>query len=657
MRLFLSYQFDDEDFVKRVYFYLRKQPALNSFFWSEQGGAGAVSKQLPKQLRGSGLVAFIGKKAGKTQLKEIKFHSQLAGKLPHLSIELSHSIPDSLRFETTDFTPIMALTHDEAGALKCAREIASKLHVTWIQDDGLPIGYPFAYEKDIIEEYARHAGAASRDRMAEGCPPCWPPVQKAEARLQNQAEPQEIGAFRKAESNIMVDARISNYEHMRYLTLPEAGPREHLRYPLPNQDDLRVGILVSGGIAPGINAVIDGIVSRHHLYQKVAQKTHHYKLQICGYTEGFKALLLHGVNFRYLHAEEVQRAAELGGSILGTSRADELLDKDPRQRAKNLQTVVDRLCEHEGVHILYIIGGDGSMRAAHAIWTIANQNKYDLSVVAIPKTMDNDILWVWQSFGFLSAVEKAREAILNLYTEVTSNPRLGIIQLFGSDSGFVVSHAAYSAVCDLVLIPEDPLSMQQIFVRLKERLMHRYRRSAEAQSSPYGLVVMAETAIPLDAKKYLHDTDVDLSRDERNAVDTFVKEGRRVRGQTPDELRTAGLKIVSKVLQRDIRSKLDPKPYWEKFRVFTNEPRHLIRSIRPSVTDVIFGERLGTLAVDNAMAGYTDFMVSQWLTEFVLVPLRLVILGRKRVPTKGSIFWKSVLSKTGQHSGDSESDE
>jgi len=168
---------------------------------------------------------------------------------------------------------------------------------------------------------------------------------------------------------------------------------------------------------------------------------------------------------------------------------------------------------------------------------------------------------------------------------------------------------------------------------------------------------MAETAIPLDAKKYLHDTDVDLSRDERNAVDTFVKEGRRVRGQTPDELRTAGLKIVSKVLQRDIRSKLDPKPYWEKFRVFTNEPRHLIRSIRPSVTDVIFGERLGTLAVDNAMAGYTDFMVSQWLTEFVLVPLRLVILGRKRVPTKGSIFWKSVLSKTGQHSGDSESDE
>jgi 6-phosphofructokinase len=81
--------------------------------------------------------------------------------------------------------------------------------------------------------------------------------------------------------------------------------------------------------------------------------------------------------------------------------------------------------------------------------------------------------------------------------------------------------------------------------------------------------------------------------------------------------------------------------------VITNEPRHLIRSIRPSVSDVIFAERLGALAVDNAMAGYTDFMVSQWLTEFVLVPLPLVVLGRKRVYTRG-MFWKSVRAKTGQ---------
>ena len=87
--------------------------------------------------------------------------------------------------------------------------------------------------------------------------------------------------------------------------------------------------------------------------------------------------------------------------------------------------------------------------------------------------------------------------------------------------------------------------------------------------------------------------------------------------------------------------------YWKDYRVFANEPRHLIRSIAPSVSDVIIGERLGTLAVDNAMAGYTDFMVSQWLTEYVLVPLKLVVLGRKRVPDIG-MFWKSVLDSTKQ---------
>jgi 6-phosphofructokinase len=67
----------------------------------------------------------------------------------------------------------------------------------------------------------------------------------------------------------------------------------------------------------------------------------------------------------------------------------------------------------------------------------------------------------------------------------------------------------------------------------------------------------------------------------------------------------------------------------------------------PSCLDIIIGNRLGTLAVDNALAGYTDFMISQWLTEYVLVPLELVVLGRKRIPESG-IFWKTVLAKTGQ---------
>jgi 6-phosphofructokinase 1 len=339
------------------------------------------------------------------------------------------------------------------------------------------------------------------------------------------------------------------------------------------------------------------------------------------------------------------------GAMLRTSRADKLLEGSTSERYEHFTSIIHQL-SGAGVRILYVIGGEGSMKAAHAIWKISRDIRKPISVVGIPKTMDNDILWVWQSFGFLSAVEQARTAILNLHTEATSNPRVCVIQLFGSDSGFVVSHAALaSGVCDAALVPEVGFSIkgesglsQYICRRLNTRLMSR-------SESPSALIVMAETAIPLDALDYVNDEsdqcEIELTDGEKKMVREFFKGGRRVQGQTSDLLRSAGLKIVSKALQKDIRDMQRQNSYWEKYRVFSNEPRHLIRSIAPSVADVIIGERLGTLAVDSAMAGYTDFMVSQWLTEYVLVPLKLVILGRKRVPEKG-MFWKSVLDSTGQ---------
>ncbi|MBN2535115.1 MAG: hypothetical protein JXB88_19695 [Spirochaetales bacterium] len=150
-----------------------------------------------------------------------------------------------------------------------------------------------------------------------------------------------------------------------------------------------------------------------------------------------------------------------------------------------------------------------------------------------------------------------------------------------------------------------------------------------------------DTSIPYDEVK-------PLDKIEKSFLRKYAKH-LRTKGQTPDYLRSAGLKLVSKVLQYYIRNnkKYLPECYWEGFRVFINEPRHLLRAADPTSSDILFGQRLGTLAVDGAMAGYTDFMISQWLTEYVLVPLRLVILGRKRVPENG-IFYRSAISSTGQ---------
>jgi 6-phosphofructokinase len=558
--------------------------------------------------------------------------------------------------------------------------------------------------------------------------------------------------------------------------------------------------------------------------------------------------------------KQVREVAAKGGSQIETFRFDKLLP-DNSERNDKLDSLVNHLVDRK-VDILYVIGGEGSMRAAHALQTRARlvfgENAAP-SIVGIPKTMDNDILWVWQSFGFLSAVEKAREFIVNLHTEVSANPRLCVIQLFGSDSGFVVSHAALGAgaACCGALIPEVNFSLEKLGDYICEYLKNEDNRR-------HGSLVLAETAVPIDVDDFLDEPMLGVTLVERTAVREFmgsalltnndIAEGkriefiktildpdlnakwlkrlqplidssiitlmawitnpnppnptdpkdppnpispkdsakildqcwllildalnklikkeelwgqlkdfvkgdrsinqkgpallntletlkvvpseslwtsptlieslrnlrglmglpyeamlicrlidpenkterkhivsddgqktllvqlrkrltetlnrtileallpefirllsssqseRRVFGQTPDELRMAGLKIVSNYLQNRIRTMGDQnnlKDPWKHYRVLINQPRHLIRSMDPSCHDVIFCGRLGKLAVDNAMGGYSGFMISQWLTEYVLVPLDLVVLGRKRVPPNG-IFWKSVIASTGQ---------
>lgn len=667
MKAFLCYHTTDLDdidiarFVHTVCFHLKKHRFETYFYPTHSAKTGPDGKPWPIEVgqplsQSDYLVIFTAGVLGDGQFAEIEeWVNNSSGKCNAIHIALSDR-PDKAGIEpgwsvllkridrVTFHGTKSGFPCSEEGAANCAREIITRFGVKWF-DDGLPNGYPFAYEKDIIAAYI--SPDADRDRALRlavlGCPWYWPTLTPSGGTFlePNRISEDESGNFKEPDEQIVVDTRTARREQVAKLTLLEAGPRKKLHYTLGPYNSLTVGILVSGGIAPGINAVIDGIVTRHELYG--AKSTNRYALRINGYKRGFGGLEQE-VKAYPLDSQGVAGWAELGGSKLGTSRADTLLPQaDPTKAADRelaLEGVIRQL-RSDGIKILYVIGGDGSMRAAHAI----HRRARGIAVVGIPKTMDNDILWVWQSFGFMSAVERAREAVLNLHTEVESNPRLGIVQLFGSDSGFVASHAAYSAVCDLVLIPEEPWSIDEIWEHMAERLFTRWRD----EQLPYGLIVMAETALPRDARQHIDSPVVNLSPKEKKAVDEFLNNDGRVLGQTPDALRSAGLKMVSRLLQERIKTEFSKRHgnFWEDFRVVTNEPRHLIRSIRPSVSDVIFAERLGALAVDNAMAGYTDFMVSQWLTEFVLVPLPLVVLGRKRVYTRG-MFWKSVRAKTGQ---------
>jgi 6-phosphofructokinase 1 len=566
-------------------------------------------------------------------------------------------------------------------AYRIAKKIVTDhLGHPWLSADGLPHNpHLFSYEKDIINYFIRKNSLGERAflednklraKWIDGCPADWPKVVHwNKIQTKNKFTEREESYWR-SEKAMVLAAALQKYhwsgEHESTILhdcpikqgfcFPEAGPRKMLSYPT-HGEALKVAVIVSGGIAPGINAVIDGITQRHYQYAKKLD----YDLKVNGLKNGFLAF----DNFDRLTetlAEKGQNvniepntseAAAQGGSRLGTSRADDLLK--PEKRLGKLRRMVNMLVQNNYA-ILYIIGGDGSMKGAHALWSVAQNMGKDLSIVTIPKTMDNDILWVWQTFGFLSAVEKAREVVEHLSTEVKSNPRLCVVQLFGSDSGFVVSHAVLASrtgICDAALIPEVEFSMTGLATYIKKRIHER-----RDIGIPSGLIVMAETAIPTDAVDFINDKDVGLSKYEKDAIEEFNKlreKGKRIQGQTNDFLRSAGLKIVKNGLH-----KLLPKPeikapgkfpssFWSKMRVFSNEPRHLLRAIPPSCSDIINGQRLGMLAVDNALAGYTDFMISQWLTEYVLVPLDLVVLGRKRIPKSG-IFWKSILNKTGQPS-------
>ena len=642
MKVFLSYNFEDETFVAQVNSILREQPGIKPYLWYHNRRPGNWKDQLSSQLDESEVfILFLGEEIEGFQLSEAEYMMK-SGKLNKVVVVRlpgACSLPESLN-EFEDITPLPVSQINDVGVRKCAKEIVMTLGVRWYFSKGIPEGYPFCYEKDILDTFKKNKGHLPADLVEKGCVRDWPDVKRRTIpEYKNDLSKELIGFYGPFDQMVtIVD------EDPNLYVFPEARPRKKLYF---NRHDLNIGIVVSGGIAPGINAAISAIIDRHRMYAEASNPE--YKLHINGFRDGFYGILEN--NVMDLSEPLVDEIKTKGGSIIGTSRTDEIID-DPG-KIKKLVTQLDAL----SIDILYIIGGDGSIRASHAIYATVQQMKEldtldtidkEISIIAIPKAMDNDVLWVWQSMGFLSSIDVAKDIVLKLYTEVTANPRLCVVQLFGTDSGFVVAHAAIaSGVCDVALIPEYPFTIKKLSEYLIDRMYERRRQSNSRY--PYGMILMAETSIPEDWQEYVNeekDKIMELTEDEKEALNTFEKNKRRFIGQTPDFLRSAALKLVANGIKSEIKDS-EMKDVWEGFRIFTNEPRHIIRAASPNTTDIIFAQRLGILAVDNALAGYTDCMITQWLSEYVLVPLELVILGRKRVPTEG-MFWKQVLFSTGQ---------
>jgi 6-phosphofructokinase 1 len=261
------------------------------------------------------------------------------------------------------------------------------------------------------------------------------------------------------------------------------------------------------------------------------------------------------------------------------------------------------------VGILFAIGGDGTLRGAKAISGEATRRGRKISVIGIPKTIDNDVSYVQKTFGFETAVTEARRATYAANTEAeAARNGIGLVKLMGRDSGFI---AAYSVLVDsqvnFCLVPEVPFGLERFLSALQRRIERR----------GHALIVVAEGA----------GQDLMAGTGERDASGNvkYGDIGLLLRDAIKDHFKRIGVEISLKYI----------------------DPSYTIRSVPATPHDSAFCLLLGHSAAHAGLSGRTNMVVSFWNHQFTHVPISLAVSERKKIDPEGPL-WTSVLASTGQ---------
>lgn len=376
-----------------------------------------------------------------------------------------------------------------------------------------------------------------------------------------------------------------------------AGARRKIYY---DPQSVTVGIATCGGLCPGLNDVIRGIVQ---------ELTVHYEVkQILGFRNG-----LHGMtasqcrNTIDLTLDVVRGIHNDGGTILGSSRGGQ----DPHEMVDSLVL--------RGIDIMFIIGGDGGMRAATNLAVVIAERGLDIAVIGVPKTIDNDLPYTDQSFGFQSAFARAAEFISSVSIEAAATRNgIGIVKLMGRHSGFIASYASLASnAADFVLIPEVGVTFEG-----REGLLAQVEQ--HVRSKGHVVIVVAEGAGQDILKEY------GLLEENGNATDASGN---------------ARLGDIGKLLCERITAHLLDAGIAPTLRYL--DPSYAIRAVIANAYDSVYCVRLAHAAVHAAMAGRTETVVVRWRRRFVHVPMRLITSHRNQVDPDGDL-WMSVLEATGQ---------
>jgi phosphofructokinase-like protein len=337
--------------------------------------------------------------------------------------------------------------------------------------------------------------------------------------------------------------------------------------PSSKGDDVRVGLLTGGGDVPGLNAAIRAVVKR-------AEGEHGHT--VVGFRNGWRGLADGDV--MPLTRSHIRNVLPTGGTLLGTARYH------PHADDGGLDAVRATL-EQERIEALICIGGDGTLHAASKV------AETGVRIVAIPKTIDNDVWGTDRSIGFDTAVTIATEAVDRIHTTAESHNRVMIIEVMGRHAGWIAASAGIAGGAEIVLAPEEPFDIDKI-VRF---LRHRHRAHAS-----FSIIVVAEGAVPAEGTSMTYSTQ----------LGPF---GQIVAGAIGERL---GAEIGERT----------------GFDTRVTVLGHVQRGGTPTPTDRILGSRFGVAAVDAVSAGSSGVMTALHGDEVVLVPLSEIAGKVKQVP-------------------------
>lgn len=405
-------------------------------------------------------------------------------------------------------------------------------------------------------------------------------------------------AFVGAAEKVLVDDRLSvlrtNASQATALPAFElAGPRNKIFF---DPRTLACGIVTCGGLCPGINNVVRGLV---------LELARGYGIRrILGFRYGYEGLISRfGHEPLGLSAESVAHIHHQGGTILGSSRGSQ----DPAE-------VIDHL-EANGIGILFVIGGDGTIRGAMQLTAEIERRGLKIAVVGVPKTIDNDIHFIDRSFGFESAYSAAVDVVRSARVEAMgAHNGIGLVKLMGRHSGFVACQAALaSADVDLVLIPEIEahLDGERGVLANLDRVLAR---------KGHAVVVVAEGV----AETLMGDAGASNGTDKSGNA-KLEDVGPFLRERIVAHCRRAGREVTLKYF----------------------DPSYTIRSVPATPSDSVYCWNMARNAVHAAMAGNTELLIGRWHGRFVHVPMALATRNRKRVDVSGDL-WMSVIEATGQ---------